>query len=97
MYPSVVKSGLSLTKVIGGVSKTLSVANQLIPLYVQAKPIINNAKSAFSVAKEILSTPNSNSSNNSKVTNKVKQTKEKRSANTVTPPIKNTNNPVFFL
>lgn len=94
MYPGVVKSGLSLTKVIGGVSKTLSVANQLIPLYVKAKPLINNAKSTFNVAKEILSTTNTN---NHALPNKVTKTKEKRSVNTITPPIKNTNNPVFFL
>mgnify|MGYP004571975239 CR=1 FL=1 len=97
MYPGILKTSLNLPKVINGVSKTLSVANQLIPLYVKAKPLINNAKSAFSVAKEILSTPNSNSSNNSKVPSKVNQPKEKRSVNTITPPTKNSNNPVFFL
>lgn len=94
MYPGVVKSGLSLTKVIGGVSKTLSVANQLIPLYVKAKPLINNAKSTFNVAKEILSTTNTN---NHALPSKVNKTKEKRSVNTITHPTKNTNNPVFFL
>ena len=94
MYPGVVKSGLSLTKVIGGVSKTLSVANQLIPLYVKAKPLINNAKSTFNVAKEIL---NTTSTNNHALPSKVNKTKEKRSVNNITPPTKNTNNPVFFL
>ena len=34
----------SLVKVLGGLSKTLNVANQLIPLYNQAKPMISNAK-----------------------------------------------------
>lgn len=95
MYPGVVKSGLSLTKVIGGVSKTLSVANQLIPLYVQVKPMISNAKSAFGVAKEILSTPNNTKTSSGKKGN-VLETK-KRSVSNVTPQIKNTNNPVFFL
>ncbi len=94
MYPGILKTSLNLPKVINGVSKTLSVANQLIPLYVKAKPLINNAKSTFNVAKEILSTTNTN---NHGLPSKVNQTKEKRSVNTVTPPTKNTNNPVFFL
>ncbi len=94
MYPGILKTSLNLPKVINGVSKTLSVANQLIPLYVKAKPLINNAKSTFNVAKEILSTTNTN---NHELPSKVNQTKEKRSVNTVTPPTKNTNNPVFFL
>lgn len=94
MYPGILKTSLNLPKVINGVSKTLSVANQLIPLYVKAKPLINNAKSTFKVAKEILSTTNTN---NHALPNKVTKTKEKRSVNAVTPPTKNTNNPVFFL
>ena len=94
MYPGILKTSLNLPKVINGVSKTLSVANQLIPLYVKAKPLINNAKSTFNVAKEILSTTNTN---NHELPNKVTKTKEKRSVNAVTPPTKNTNNPVFFL
>ena len=92
MYPGILKTSLNLPKVINGVSKTLSVANQLIPLYVKAKPLIN--KRNFKVAKEILSTTNTN---NHALPNKVTKTKEKRSVNTITPPTKNTNNPVFFL
>ena len=34
-------NALSLTKIINGLSKTLSIANQLIPIYKQAKPYIN--------------------------------------------------------
>ena len=54
MFPSPVRSGLTLSKVIGGVSKTLNVANQIIPLYMQAKPMISNARNAFKIAKGIL-------------------------------------------
>lgn len=50
-----IKSGLSFGKVIGGISKTLSIANQVIPLYQQAKPMINNAKTIMSVLKGITS------------------------------------------
>jgi len=44
-------SGLTFTKILGGISKTLSVANQVIPLYQEAKPMINNAKTIFGVIK----------------------------------------------
>lgn len=33
-------NNLSLTKIINGLSKTLNIANQMIPLYKQVKPII---------------------------------------------------------
>lgn len=46
-------SGLSLTKIIGGLSKTLQIANQIIPIYQKAKPAIANARSIFKVIKEI--------------------------------------------
>ena len=54
MFPNPVRSGLTLTKVIGGMSKTLNVVNQLIPLYKEAKPIISNAQNAFKIAKEFM-------------------------------------------
>lgn len=99
MFPGqVVKTGLTLPKVIGGISKTLNVANQIIPLYMQAKPMIKNAKNAFTIAKEIMATPNSNKSSTSTATPKAKATvpkveqkKEEISTNT------SSNNPVFFL
>lgn len=47
-----ITSSLSLTKVISGISKTLNIANQVIPLYQQVKPIISNASSILSVFKE---------------------------------------------
>ena len=96
MFPSPVRSGLTLSKVIGGVSKTLNVANQIIPLYMQAKPMISNARNAFKIAKGILSTPStSNTSQNVNValSNKEKTTTIKEEQ----PTIVSTNNPVFFL
>ena len=96
MFPSPVRSGLTLSKVIGGVSKTLNIANQIIPLYMQAKPMISNARNAFKIAKGILSTPStSNTSQNDNVasSNKEKTTTTKEEQ----PTIVSTNNPVFFL
>jgi len=71
MFPGVARQGLTLTKVLGGINKTLNVANQLIPLYMQAKPIIQNAKSAFTVAKEIM-TPDHKENTTQKNANEVK-------------------------
>lgn len=56
MFPGTIRTGLSLSKVVGGISKTLSVANQIIPLYREAKPIIQNARGALKIAREFLST-----------------------------------------
>ena len=53
---SMLTKGLSLSKIIGGLSKTLQIANQVIPLYQKAKPIIKNARSAFSVLQELKKT-----------------------------------------
>ena len=36
-------NAFSLTKIIGGLSKTLNIVNQLIPLYNQVKPYIGKA------------------------------------------------------
>lgn len=44
--------GLSFTKIIGGISKTLQIANQVIPLYQKAKPMISNARSMMGILKE---------------------------------------------
>lgn len=53
--------GLSLTKIIGGISRTLQIANQIIPLYQKAKPAIQNARSVLNVLKEMnKSSTNSN-------------------------------------
>lgn len=57
MFPGTIKTGLSLSKVISGVSKTLNVANQMFPLYMQAKPIIQNARGTLKIAKEFLTPP----------------------------------------
>ena len=84
---NVVSSGLSLTKVLGGISKGLSIANQVIPLYQQAKPMIQNARKVMNVVGELKKT-----NNISKTTVDVKNVKEK----TESLKIQSTNSPVFF-
>lgn len=41
-------NGFSLIKIVSGLSKTLNVANQLIPLYNQIKPMIANGSKFLS-------------------------------------------------
>jgi len=79
----------SFSKLIGGFSKTLGLANQIIPLYKEAKPMIENAKNAISFIKDLGNT----------TTSKVIEAKEKNIM-----PIKekintpeNKKGPTFFL
>ncbi len=60
--------GLSLAKIIGGLSKTLQIANQVIPIYQKAKPMIKNARSIMNVLKTINKTSSQN--NETKIANK---------------------------
>lgn len=88
-------SGLTLTKVLGGISRGLSIANQVIPLYQQAKPMIQNAKKIMGVLREFNSNNNNNNNNsntNGKTTIDVNKAKEK----TEVINHQSGNNPVFF-
>ncbi len=91
MFGAPINSGLSLSKVIGGISKTLSIANQVIPLYKEAKPMINNARTILSVLKGFNSPTNNN---NNKVINSTNNSLK----TTNIKPIRTINNkPTFFL
>ncbi len=94
MFPGVVRTGLTLPKVLGGIQKTLNIANQVIPLYVQVKPIIKNAQSAFSVAKDLLATPSTSPAKSSTSSLKVENQRTKKQEEI---PVTYSNNPVFFL
>ena len=50
-------SAFSFGKVLTGISKTLGVANQVIPLYQQTKPLFKNARSAYNVIKDLNKNP----------------------------------------
>lgn len=91
MFPKVISNGLTLPKVLGGIQKTLNIANQLIPIYTQVKPMIKNAQSAFAVAKGVLTTTSASSSNSKNSLKNIEEKKEQAL------PIQNLNNPVFFL
>lgn len=91
MFSNPYGTGLSLTKVLSGLSKTLNVANQVIPLYKEAKPMINNAKTIFSAIKEFGKKDNQTvtSTNNAETTIKKDTTPNTR--------IISNNHPKFFL
>lgn len=87
-----IKLGLTLPKILGGISKTLGVVNQVIPLYKEAKPMIANARNALSLVKEF-----SNTATNRVITHTKQNTlpiKEK-----INNTIANSSNtgPTFFL
>lgn len=81
---------LSFGKIIGGISKTLNIANQIIPLYLKAKPMITNANKTFGVLKELVKPTDSSKTNTSRLIN----------SNQISPNNaikKEENNPTFFL
>lgn len=85
-----VSNSLSFGKILGGLSKTLSVANQVIPLYQQAKPLISNLGSTMSILKAFTATPKKESSKPQESTKNIKYIEE-----TKTLPIANP--PTFFM
>lgn len=46
-------SNLNLSKIIGGINKSVSLVNQAIPVYKQVKPIYSNVKSFFNTINSV--------------------------------------------
>lgn len=86
--PPIVK-GLSFAKIVGGLSRTLQIANQIIPLYQRAKPAIKNARYMLGMLKEI-----SKSSSDSPTSEKSHPSIEKEKQ---IPKEKSADMPTFFL
>ena len=76
-------NNFSLLQLIGGLSKTLNIANQMIPIYKQVKPLISNSKNVLSNLQKL---------NINKATNINKQ-----SIPNTQNIVSNTNSPTFFL
>ncbi|MDD2409373.1 MAG: hypothetical protein PHD03_01475 [Bacilli bacterium] len=79
-------NAISLGKILSGLSKTLGIANQVIPLYQQTKPLVKNVRSAYNLIK----TNNKISNSEPKIIKNNIKPKEK----TITYP---DNSPQFFL
>lgn len=81
------QSVFSFSRFLGGAYKTLTIANQIIPLYKQVSPVIKNARSVFSTISELNKSNKSvikkNKVNNSDVLSQKKEL--------------SLNNPVFFV
>ena len=97
MFGTTNSTPLTFGKVLGGISKTLNVVNQVIPLYKEAKPMIQNAKTAFSIIKEIGNATttkiNQNVEKNVKpIKEKITEISQNNSRNT-----ENKKGPTFFL
>ena len=75
--------GLDIPKIIGGLSKTLNVVNQALPLYEQFKPILSNVKDLSKIIN-IINSPDKNSDN--KIKDKKIEIKK----------VSNNNLPTFF-
>lgn len=91
MFPSNAGTALSFSKVIGGISKTLGIVNQAIPIYKEVKPVVGKATGLYSIVKEFKNTPTiqKNTENVKKtVTHEVPQTQKKK--------ISSSNSPIFF-
>lgn len=79
---------LSLSKVLSGISKTLGIVNQAIPIYKEIKPMVTSAKKVLAIAKEF------NKTSETKITNV--ETKKEVTENVTSQNIANGSNPVFF-
>ena len=53
MYGAPFRGSFSLIRILSGLSKTLNVVNQVIPMYKKAKPTIENAKNLINTFKNI--------------------------------------------
>lgn len=91
MYGSnIVTGGLTLGKVLSGISRGLTIANQVIPLYQQAKPMISNARKVMSVLKEF---NNTKTSNTNKPVSNISSTKKEANSVTSSNNLRNSNLP----
>ena len=84
MFSNVISSGITLAKVLSGLSKSINIAKEVIPLYESVKPMIRGAKNL----PKILNTLNKGSKEN--------ETNKKFS--TIKTNIESSliNNPTFF-
>ena len=64
MFGAPIRSGITISRVISGISKTLNVAGRVIPLYKEAKPILKNARTIINTIKSFNTTTGKESSNN---------------------------------
>ena len=79
MNPSI-KSVFSISGILNKISKTLNIANQIIPIYQKAKPLLKNSQSILNSIKTI---------SKKEVNSNIKTNKTQKTESI-------SNNPVFF-
>lgn len=86
MFSNVISSGITLAKVLSGLSKTINIAKEVIPLYESVKPMIRGAKNL----PKILNSLNRGS--------KVSESTKEVNSSTIKTTIESSliNNPTFF-
>ncbi len=91
--PRAFGGGFSLVKMIGGLSKTLGVVNEIIPIYKEAKPLVSNARNAINLLKEFSNNTTSKiMTNTSKNIGPIKE----KILNTTSQNNNNIKGPTFF-
>lgn len=91
-------SKLSFSTLLNGASKTLGVINQAIPVFYQVKPIWNNAKTMFRVAREISSSNSSSINSSSNLNNASNNTANTNTETNINSQEKESDNsPTFFI
>ena len=84
-YPNL-NGGFNIIKILNGVSRTLSIANKVIPMYKKAIPMVNNAKNIIGTLKSI-NIVDKKTENNENISIKKEEINQ----------VSHTNNPVFFI
>ncbi len=86
-----VRSGITLSSVLGGISKGLGILNQAIPLYKEIKPMIGSARKVMSVLQELKINNTINNPSNNKTTIDIEENTNKKIVN-----YESQSTPVFF-
>ena len=86
-----VRSGITLSSVLGGISKGLGILNQAIPLYKEIKPMIESSRKVMSVLQELKVNNTINNPSNNKTTIDIEENTNKKIVN-----YESQSAPVFF-
>ena len=88
MFPNI-PGGFNLSRLLGGISKSLNVANQVIPIYQQLSPMVQNARKAFGSLKEMANSKTTINSSKPTANNNINMNQKRAIINS-------SNNPSFF-
>lgn len=92
MYGTNIANTLSLSKVLGGLSRTLGIVNQAIPIYKEIKPMVGNAKKIIGIVREFSKTNNNGIKAINKTSSKIVDANAKEKIDS----INHQSFPVFF-